>query len=236
MFKARVLVAGISLAAASAAYAGVSATPAVTSDYDFRGISQTAVQPAAQLGVDYSGGPIHVGTWLSTIEWGPSYKGSVEVDVMADYSFGSDDTAKFNVGIIDYMYPDMTDQNTIEPWVTVAKGMFSGSVRYSNDWFGLGHAWYFEGNVAYPIGKSGYTLTGHVGNSSGDAWKHIEYTDYSLALSKGFGNFTGTIKVVSSDADELTSYQSLLAFGKRDVFKTGTRAIISVSTTLPWAK
>ena len=236
MFKARVLLAGVSLAAASAAHAGLSVTPTVTSDYDFRGISQTAAAPALQVGLDYSTGPFHAGAWASNIEWGPSYNGSAEVDIMADYSFGSDETVKANVGVIDYMYPSMTDQNTIEPWITLSKGMFSVSARYSDDWFTLGKSWYFEGNGTFPLGKSGFTLGAHVGNSSGDAWKGIEYTDYSISLSKGFGNFTGTLKVLDSDAPKLSSSQSLAAYGKRDVFKTGTRVIVSVSTTLPWAK
>jgi uncharacterized protein (TIGR02001 family) len=236
MIKARVLLAGISLAAASAAQAGLSVTPTVTSDYDFRGISQTAAQPALQLGVDYSGGPFHVGAWASNIEWGPSYKGTTELDVLADYTFGSDATAKVNVGIVDYTYPRMTDQNTPEAWVTVSKNWFSGSVHYANDWFTLGKSWYVEGNGTFPIGKSGFSVLAHIGNSSGTAWKGIEYTDYSVGLSKGFGNFTGTVKYIGSDAAELNSAQSLAVYGKKNVFETRDRVVLSISTTLPWAK
>jgi len=236
MVNARAYLAGLALAvAASAAHAGVTATPAVTSDYDFRGISQSAAGPAGSLGVDFNSGAVHLGTWVSTIEWGPTYKGSTEWDLLADYTFGSDETVKVNVGVIDYMYPSMTDQNTVEPWVTVSKNWFSGSVRYTNDWFGLGKAWYLEGNGTFPIGESGYSVVAHLGRSTGDAWKSIEYTDASLALSKTFGNFTGAIKYVTSDAPELTSKQSLKAFGKANAFETRDRVILTVSTTLPWA-
>ena len=48
MFKARAILAGLTLAAAATAQAGLSVTPAVVSDYDFRGISQTAAEPALQ--------------------------------------------------------------------------------------------------------------------------------------------------------------------------------------------
>ena len=237
MFKARVLLAGLTLtAAATSAHAALTATPAVTSDYDFRGISQSATAPALSLGVDYNTGGLHVGTWLSSIEWGPNYKGSMEWDGLADYTFGSDDTVKVNVGVIDYMYPSMTDQNTVEPWVTVSKKWVSVSAHYTNDWFTLGKAWYYEANGTFPLGKTGLTLGAHVGRSTGDAWKGIEYTDGNVSLSRSFGNFTGAVKYVTSDAPEFTSSQSLAIYGKRNVFETRDRVILTISTTLPWAK
>ena len=54
MIKSRVLLAGALLVAAGAANAGVTVTPAVVSDYDFRGISQSAKDPAFQLSVNYT--------------------------------------------------------------------------------------------------------------------------------------------------------------------------------------
>ena len=236
MFKARVYLAGLTLAAAaSTAHAGFTATPAVTSDYDFRGISQSAAGPAASVAGDFNTGGLHVGTWLSTIEWGPTYKGKMEWDALADYTFGSDDTVKLNVGVIDYMYPSMTDQNTVEPWVTLSKKWFSASAHYTNNWFTLGKAWYYEANGTFPIGESGFTIGAHVGRSTGNAWKGIEYTDGSLSLSKTFGNFTGAVKYVTSDAPELTSSQSKKAYGKANVFETRDRVVLTISTTLPWA-
>jgi uncharacterized protein (TIGR02001 family) len=236
MTKVRVILVGLAMTAATAAHAGLTVTPTVTSDYDFRGISQTAAQPALQLGVDYTTGGLHLGTWASNIEWGPSYKGDIELDLIADYTFGSDDTVKFNVGVVDYMYPNMTDQNTPEAWATVSKKWFSGTVHYANDWFNLGHALYVEGNGTFPLGGSGFSLAAHVGHSSDQAWKGIEYTDFSVGVSHALGNFTGALKYVSSDAPELSAAQSLSAYGKKHVFETQDRVILSISTTLPWAK
>jgi uncharacterized protein (TIGR02001 family) len=236
MFKARVLLAGMALVGAAAAHAGVTVTPTVVSDYDFRAISQSAAAPALQVGVDYAGGPFHVGAWASNIEWGPSYKGNVELDVLADYTFGSDETAKVNVGIIDYTYPSMSDQNTVEAWAQVSKSWFSAKYSYSNDWFNLGNASYIEGNGTFPIGKSGFSITAHGGHSFGDAWKGIEYTDWAVGVTKGFGNFTAGLKYITSDAPELNAAQSLAAYGKKNVFETRDRVVLSVTTTLPWAK
>jgi uncharacterized protein (TIGR02001 family) len=243
MFKARVFLVVAALAAASAAQAGVTVTPTVVSDYDFRGLSQSATQPALQVGVDYAGGPFHVGAWASNIEWGTAYKGTTEVDILADYTVGSDDTAKFNFGAIDYMYPRMTDQNTVEVWGTVSKKWFSGSARYSNDWFNLGIAMYLEANGTFPIGESGFNVTAHIGRSFSDAWKGIEYTDMALGVTKGLGNFTVGLKVVSDagtrafdNTYKLTASQQKAAFGKKGVFSADDRVLLSISTTLPWAK
>jgi uncharacterized protein (TIGR02001 family) len=236
MLKVRATLAGLTLLAASAAQAGLTVTPTLVSDYDFRGISQTATKPALQLGVDYAGGAFHAGAWASNIEWGPSYDGSSELDILADYTFGSDETAKVNVGIVDYMYPGMTDQNTIEGWVGVTKNWFSGKLSYSNDWFNLGSAMYLEANGSFPVGESGFSITGHIGRSSGDAWKGIEYTDIALGVTKSIGKFTAGFKYITSDAPELTDAQERAAYGKKSVFETEDRVILSLTTTLPWAE
>jgi uncharacterized protein (TIGR02001 family) len=224
MIKARVYLAGLALTVASAAHAGLTVTPTVTSDYDFRGYSQTEEDPALQLGVDYSTDTgLHVGAWASNVEgYGDA---DIELDLLADYSFGSDETIKANVGGVYYTYPSETDFNTSEFWVTLAKSYFSGSIRYSNDWFGLDEAFYYELNGTFPIGETGFSVLGHVGYSDGDAWSGAEYTDYSIGVSKGFGNFTGTLKLVSSDAAESPT----------PLFSTDDRVILSISTTLPWA-
>ena len=49
----------------------VSFNAAVVSDYRYRGISQTRLDPALQGGADYVNNPsgFYVGTWLSTIKW-----------------------------------------------------------------------------------------------------------------------------------------------------------------------
>jgi uncharacterized protein (TIGR02001 family) len=235
MIKARVYLAGLALAAASAAHAGVSFTPAVTSDYDFRGISQSAAAPAVSLSADYTISALHVGAWTSNIDWGTGFK-KMELDILADYTFGSDETAKVNVGIVDYLYPGMSDQNTPEAWVTVSKSYFSASVHYANDWFNLSKAWYYEANGTFPIGSSGFGIGAHVGHSAGDAWKGIEYTDYSVSGTYSVHNFSFALKYVGSDAPELTGAQQLSAFGKKHVFETEDRVILTISTTLPWAK
>src|SRR5450830_2197840 len=57
------------------------------SDYRYRGISQTRLNPALQGGADYVNNPtgLYAGTWLSTIKWvkDGGGDGSVEWDLYA---------------------------------------------------------------------------------------------------------------------------------------------------------
>ena len=58
-----------------------------TTDYRYRGVSQTRLKPALQGGVDYSNGPFYLGAWASTIKWIKDAKGdaSVEIDLYGGY-------------------------------------------------------------------------------------------------------------------------------------------------------
>jgi uncharacterized protein (TIGR02001 family) len=235
MFKARVLLGALALVGATVAYAEVIVTPAVVSDFEFRGISQSATDPAVQVGVDYSAGPLHVGAWASNIDWGPSYNGNVELDLLADFTLGSDATAKFNFGLIDYTYPGMSSENAVEYWGMVSKGWLSARASYAAQRFGLTNAWYLETNASIPLGESGWEVALHAGHNTGSALERVEYTDWALGLSRSVGHFTLALKYVGSNKLELTESQSLALYGKRNVFDTRDRIILSVSTSLPWA-
>ncbi|MFT3907582.1 MAG: TorF family putative porin [Steroidobacteraceae bacterium] len=227
MTHARIYLSGIALmATAAAAQAdGLTVTPAVVSDYDFRGVSQSATDPALQAGVDYTAGAFHVGAWASTIDFGRGSDADAELDLAADYSFAASGIS-YNTGIVYYTYPGEGSLNTPEIWISGNKGWFTGALHYSWDWFNAGNEYYVEGNGNFPIGKSGYAITGHIGYNFGEAYKPNEYTDYSVGVTKSFGNFNASLKYVFSDAPE----------NRADVFNTEDRLILGVSTTLPWAK
>ena len=242
MIKTRTYLAGLALAGmASAAYADLTVTPAVVSDYDFRGITQSAKDPALQVGVDWSTGPVHLGAWTSNIDFSTphGFYGSqhTELDLIGDYSFGSDQTVKYNTGIVYYLYPGQTDNNTPEVWFMGSKGWFSATLHYSWDWFSLGNdpkrnEWYAEANGTWPIGgkDSGFGLTAHYGYNGGEYFKatYKEFADYSIGLTKSLGNFNLALKYISNDGPKLQIPGNILLNAKRAVF--------SVSTTLPWSK
>lgn len=232
--KSRVYLAGLALTvAAYAAHADVTVSPSLVSDYDFRGYSQSGKSPALQIGLDYASGPIHVGAWTSNVDFGKG-DAKTELDLLADYSFGSDETVKFNTGVVYYTYPGHDEWTYPEAWVTATRGWFSLGYHYGWAWpvVSAGHGVdslegsYIEGNVTVPLGDSGFSAAGHVGYSFGQYWSSIEYTDWSLGVSKTLGKFNVALKYVGSDQVENTS----------DVFNNQDRVILSVGTTLPWGK
>lgn len=75
---ARLLAMGLAVGAGAPALAAedshFSANVAVTSDYRFRGVSQSAKDPALQGGVDYTHPTgLYLGAWGSTIDFGDDF-------------------------------------------------------------------------------------------------------------------------------------------------------------------
>ena len=200
----------------------------VTSDYLFRGISQTHGRPAIQGGVDYlhSSG-FYVGAWASSITWVKDFlgKGSVEVDLYGGIknSFGGGDF-NYDLGFIAYNYPGkgsaiptvLANPNTQEVYAAIGYKWLTAKYSYATSshfigWYG-GAALnektrgsdYIELNANYDMG-SGWTLIGHVGRQkvkksvATAALSDANYTDWKLGVSKDVG--FGTITAAYSDTN-----------------------------------
>jgi uncharacterized protein (TIGR02001 family) len=83
---------------------GLSANAALTSDYIFRGISQSAKRPAVSGGLDYSLGDsgFAIGTWVSSINFGDG--SDLEWDLYGNYNFMLGPVGA-SVGVYGYIYP-----------------------------------------------------------------------------------------------------------------------------------
>src|SRR5512139_1093841 len=99
----KTLVAASTLAAllgSSVVMAGATANVGATSNYVWRGITQSADGAAVSGGLDYShDSGLYVGTWTSSTAWG-----SPEIDLYGGYAntFGG---VSVDVGLIRYYYP-----------------------------------------------------------------------------------------------------------------------------------
>lgn len=130
---------------------------ALTSDYVYRGVSQTDSNPAIQGGLDYAS-PVglYLGTWASNVAFG----GGVEIDWYGGYA-GETSGFGYDVGAIYYSYPKSRDGaaefNFWEGYVKLGYTLSLGAVEpalgvgysYSPDYFGEdGKAHYVNGNVS----------------------------------------------------------------------------------------
>src|SRR5262245_21791049 len=103
----------VMLATASLAHAGLSGTVTAVSDYDFRGITQSAQDPALQGSIDYaSDAGFYLGAWGSNIDFDvpndpDCCDGDIEVDLYGGFRGGKDVT--WDVGLVYYTYPGADD-------------------------------------------------------------------------------------------------------------------------------
>lgn len=152
---------------------GISANVALTSDYRFRGISQTDREPAIQGGFDWSHtSGFYLGTWGSNV----NFAGNLELDAYAGFSnnFLAGDKGSYDVGVIGYFYPG-GNKSTI----TENGTQKSVDVRYYEVYGSLG---YDFGPLSGTVGVNyspEYTL------ESGTFW--YPYIDLNVPLPKDFG-------------------------------------------------
>ena len=235
MKQLRWLVASAALAVAGVAQAGeFSSTITATTDYDFRGVTQTTNDPALQVSLDYAwDNGIYAGLWASNVDFGSCCGEQAEVDYYLGYAGGDEEGLTYDVGALWYAYPGATGLDYPEVYAGVAYGMFDAKVWYSWDFFNLDEsAYYIEGNASLPL-PGDFGLGFHVGYSDGKAFDlpgYEAYMDYSIALSKTLGNFDVELKWADG------SDWKALDGAPGNVLDSSGRVILSVSTTLPWGE
>jgi uncharacterized protein (TIGR02001 family) len=213
--------------AATAAQAEVTATVTATSDYDFRGITQTRQNPALQGSIDYASEKgFYVGAWASNVDFGGDE--NWELDLYGGLSGG--ETFPWDVGIVWYTYPQSNDlYDFAEIYASLGWKWLKGKVWYSNDFGGLGDdAFYYEGDASVPL-PANFGLDLHAGYSDGAYWDKDSYFDWSVGFTYTIGHFDLGLKWV--DGSDFKPGNNAY----HDIGSSDARAIFSISTTFPWS-
>ena len=195
----KTLIATALMAASTATVAEISGNVALTTDYRFRGYSQTTSDPAVQGGFDYShDSGFYAGVWGSNVE----FAGSLELDYYGGYAGQITEALGFDVGAIYYDYPG-GDLGGVDPefWEVygglsgdVGPLSLSGKVSYSDDYFGeTGTAFYYDLGASYGLPYD-ITLNAHFGYQTIDdgsikddgffSSDEDDYKDWSIGVSK----------------------------------------------------
>lgn len=183
------LAAALLMAAASVAHAQLTGNVGLTSDYRFRGISQTQKGSALQGGFDYAhSSGVYAGNWNSNVS-SANYTDSVGLEHDLYAGFKKDlGVVKLDVGTYNYLYNQRdhkfgSHSNTHELYVGVEKGIVSAKVSQSvSDYFGLANSSgtrYFEVNANQPVTKD-FTLNAHLGRTQYANHSNLNYTDYRV--------------------------------------------------------
>ena len=188
----------------------------VTSDYRFRGISQTTFDPALQAGVDFAHkSGVYLGVWGSNVNWLKDFAGAkdgnLEIDLYGGYKGAITNDLGFDVGVITYQYPSNNapvNANTTEVYGALTYSIVTAKFSQSTGNFvanaNSSGSQYFEVAANFDLG-SGFSLTPHVGRQTipNQANNAGDYTDYSLTLAKDFGNgLTASIAAIGTDAKD----------------------------------
>lgn len=185
---------------------GVSANVAMTSNYIWRGMTQTDNSPAIQGGFDLDYKGIYVGVWGSNVKFGDA---SMEFDAYAGYTneiFG----IGYDLGYIQYAYPnDTKNLNFGEAYVGLSYDfkILEINAKYSagvdtNDVGVAGAEWEpddcIEGGVSVPLPMD-ITIDASVGN-----YVHAGMF-YSVGVAKTFDKFDISLAYTGIDRDNPTN-------------------------------
>ncbi|MGH6626595.1 MAG: TorF family putative porin [Burkholderiaceae bacterium] len=181
----------------------------LTSDYRYRGISQSRLKPALQGGADFAHkSGFYVGTWASTIRWledMPGGRGPVEWDLYGGYKGEIAKDLSYDVGYLRYQYPRENFRpsvNTDELYGAVSFG--PATLKYSHavsNLFGFANSknsGYLDLSASFDLG-SGWSLVPHLGHQRVKNNSSFSYTDYALALNKDIDGLVLSAALVGTD-------------------------------------
>jgi len=193
----------------------VSYNAALTSEYRYRGLSQTRFQPALQGGADYTHTPsgFYAGTWLSTIKWIDDAGGdvNVEMDIYAGKRGQINDSVSYDVGGLYYLYPSNglpTNANTFEFYGQLGFG--PAYIKYSHATSNLFGTADSKGSGYLDIGAnidvgSGVVLNLHAGRQRVKHNDDFSYNDFKVGVTKDFGFASASLAWVKANTDSYLS-------------------------------
>jgi len=194
------LACGVALMGASAiAQAEFSANVGVTSNYVWRGVTQTMDDPAVQGGIDYAHeNGFYAGIWASNVDFGTSGE---EVDLYAGFS-GEAGTLGYDLGLIHYAYPSHNDSDFTEIYGSLSFSAFTAGLAYTIDTEAGGddeHLYYHAGaSMDLPDDWSIGLTVGHYDFDGGSS---SDYSHAQLDIGKSAGDF-GDFTLSASIAEE----------------------------------
>jgi uncharacterized protein (TIGR02001 family) len=224
-------------AVSSIAVAGFSGTVAVTTDYDYRGYSQTSGDVALQGSVNYShDSGFYAFAWGSTLDWGPGTDQDIEVDYVVGFSNPIGETGiKYDVGLLYYDYPGASQSDFLEIYGGFSWNIFRIKVSYSDDFGGLGgDGWYVDGGATYGF-ENGISLFAYAGYSFGEVFDEDEglafgaedYYNYGIGASYTVaGKLTFDLRGVGTNQDGLYKIES-------GPFENDFRGIATITLAFP---
>lgn len=194
---------GVGAAGTAAAQGEWSGNVTLTTDYVWRGVSQSNEDLAIQGGFDYANGMFYVGTWASSIDFEDASDSNVELDFYGGLAGELENGLGWDVGVIAYIYPDADDEDL--DFVEIYGGLgyeFEGGL-------GVGGYAYFDpdNENIYLEASAGYAFTDMfsadvtLGNYSFD--EGDDYTNWSIGGTLSLEGFDLDLRYWGTDVDDV---------------------------------
>ena len=205
----------------------LSANVALTTDYVFRGFSQTSENPAIQGGFDATYNIVYAGVWASNLDFGGGPFGQDIANIEIDYYGGIKPKwgkLTFDIGGIYYNYPGACESTCglgeldyVEVKTGVSTTLFNDKVAvYLNNYWSpdntgeIGENDVLEGGASYSFNKWGMftpSISGLIGHQWGEEDEGgFDYTYWNAGLTLGFAEkFSLDVRYWDTDVDGCTS-------------------------------
>lgn len=201
-----------------------------TSDYSFRGVSQTNEKMAVQGGFDYgfeSGA--YVGVWASSVNFSDGKssveQNSTETDYYVGYAFDASENVSVDLSFWQFTYPGAESASNYQEYVaSVSYGDFTAGLVYSPEYFGDGKGDATVISLDYSLAvQEGVSVDFHIGQTMTEDDNQVDsddtYIDYLIGVNYDVAGVTLSLAYVGTDIDA-------------DNDNTEDRAIFSISKSL----
>ena len=225
------------LIVAGVAQAEITTNLGATSDYRYRGISQTQNAPAIQGGIDYShSSGFYAGNWNSSVSSLVYTNGAgIETDLYAGYKKEIKGIT-LDVGSYNYFYPrasvNKTNYDTREVYVGAAKGPVSIKVSQSlGDYFAASNSRgsrYYQADVAYPIAGTKASILAHAGRTDVANQTVLDSNDYNAGIGYNLAGFDLAARYYTN-SNKTAAFQTANTVGNQKLYRNAV--VLSVSKT-----
>ena len=231
-------------AESESAWGPFTANIGVTSDYRFRGQSQTQNEPAVFGGIDYVGdNGFFAGVWASNVDFNDAAETYLEVDLYGGYTFPIDEKTTGTVKVVYYAYPladypSGANENDYLEFIAVIGHDFGGATgsvefAWSPDYFlESGESAALAGSLSVPLADTFLFFDGGVSASGRMGYQWIDdnvnfgtrdYTFYDIGLSAKVSNVTFDVRYIDTDLDDAE------CFGGTDLCEGGIVGTVTVA-------
>lgn len=204
---------------------------AATSDYVWRGVSQTQGKPALQIDLNAThASGFYAGVWASNVDFGDPDDGiDVEFDPYIGWSGAVGEDKELDVFLTHVSFPGHNpgydySYTEIEGKLTFA-GKFHVGAAYSPDIFNLGGPGYYTNvGVELPLGETDFDFTAQIGHYNLKQAAGDSYSDYRIGMGRAFGPVRADLAYTNT-----LSYGEILSDSLDDASQADGRVALTVT-------